>query len=276
MSGIPDGFRADGRKSKELRPIQAKVGLLKDVQCSALYQAGLTKVLCSIRGPFSSVNAKRSFVDSGFIAVHFEVGNASRYKQYESVIQSYMTSILDLDEFPLTVMEVIIVPICNDGSLLAASINAATLAVMHGGIPHKSVGLAVSIGVADKPLPPCPSDKSGEDRAILIDLLASEEAEEITEDTRLQYGATYILDSDCQECWGIWPEVGSGVTLSEMQRMAKWAEEAGGIIGERVKTVKDAFEKAYEDLAQAQNTLLISDSESEVEKLEPGEVVDVS
>eukprot|EP01054_Gregarina_sp_Poly1_P003805 Gregarina_sp_Poly_1__3804@NODE_212_length_11327_cov_84_360924_g188_i0_p6_GENE_NODE_212_length_11327_cov_84_360924_g188_i0NODE_212_length_11327_cov_84_360924_g188_i0_p6_ORF_typecomplete_len252_score25_40RNase_PH/PF01138_21/1_9e14RNase_PH/PF01138_21/3_7e03_NODE_212_length_11327_cov_84_360924_g188_i030163771 len=219
-------FREDGRSSKELRPLSVCLGHIKGVQCSAVWECGLTKVVCSIRGPSSSFSSRRSFLNAGFIAVHFEAAsNHSDYKQYESIIQSYLTNILDLRDFPLTILEVCLIPLCNDGSLLAASINAATAAVLHGGIPHKRLGVSVAIGVADQGLPT--NDDAPHDSSILVDPLFSEESQPIYQQICLQYGATYILDADSRACLGIWPEVGNGATMEEMGRMEVWAKATG-------------------------------------------------
>ena len=48
---VVDGKRVDGRTLKDLRPVEMKVGILKNASGSAYVHWGNNKVICGIYGP---------------------------------------------------------------------------------------------------------------------------------------------------------------------------------------------------------------------------------
>lgn len=47
----PEGLRLDGRRANELRSMSARMGVLQQVDGSALFELGNTRILATIHGP---------------------------------------------------------------------------------------------------------------------------------------------------------------------------------------------------------------------------------
>ena len=47
----PEGLRLDGRRPQELRGLTAKLGILPQMDGSALFELGNTRVLATVTGP---------------------------------------------------------------------------------------------------------------------------------------------------------------------------------------------------------------------------------
>jgi exosome complex component RRP41 len=79
-------------------------------------------------------------------------GPSRRSQEISKVTEWALLPVLDLKEFPNTVIDVQIYIIQADAGTRTAGINAASLALAHAGIPMKDLICSISVGKQDKTL----------------------------------------------------------------------------------------------------------------------------
>ncbi|MFQ5474809.1 MAG: exosome complex exonuclease Rrp41, partial [Candidatus Nanoarchaeia archaeon] len=65
--------RANGRKPDELRPISAKVGVIKQAVGSAMFQQGNTKALAAVYGPRELHPKFMQDPEKGYLRVYYNM-----------------------------------------------------------------------------------------------------------------------------------------------------------------------------------------------------------
>jgi len=120
--------------------------LLNRADGSARYTANKTSVLVAVYGP-TEVKIKDEIMDRATIKVIFQpktdiAGPEEREK--EAVIRKTLENVIISSLHPRTLITIIIQVLHDDGSLMAASINAACLALMDAGIPLNATVAAVT------------------------------------------------------------------------------------------------------------------------------------
>ncbi|KAI9292865.1 exosome component 4 [Neoconidiobolus thromboides FSU 785] len=153
-----EGLRVDGRRPNELRKLVSKVGVLGDADGSSYLELGNTKVLATVYGPREPRKRSAILHDRAFINVEINVSPfstserkkrskndkrimemAQSVKQtFEPIILTQLSSRSQIDIF-LQILQ-------DDGGILQASINAATLALIHAGVPMSDYVCATSAG----------------------------------------------------------------------------------------------------------------------------------
>ena len=177
---IFDKYRADGRKIDEIRPLDAKVDILKMPHGSALFTRGETQALVTatlgskedeqiidgIEGEYT----KKFFLHYNFPP--FSVGEAGFMRApgrrelghgnlAERALKAVMPSI---DDFPYTVRIVSEITESN-GSSSQASICGGSLALMAAGVPIKGTVAGIAMGLI----------KEGDDFTVLTDIQGLED-----------------------------------------------------------------------------------------------------
>lgn len=177
---IFDKYRADGRKIDEIRPLDAKVDILKMPHGSALFTRGETQALVTatlgskedeqiidgIEGEYT----KKFFLHYNFPP--FSVGEAGFMRApgrrelghgnlAERALKAVMPSI---DNFPYTVRVVSEITESN-GSSSQASICGGSLALMAAGVPIKGTVAGIAMGLI----------KEGDDFTVLTDIQGLED-----------------------------------------------------------------------------------------------------
>src|SRR3989338_5197470 len=154
--------RDDGRKFDELRKIKAKVGVVKRADGSAMFQMGDTIAIASVYGPRELhprflQNPERGVLRCNYDMASFSVterkkpGPNRRSTEISLVTEKALASVIDLDLFPNTVIDVFIEIIQANAGTRCAGISAAAMALAHAGIPMRDMVAAVSVGkVGDK------------------------------------------------------------------------------------------------------------------------------
>jgi exosome complex component RRP41 len=89
-------------------------------------------------------------------------GPSRRSQEISKVTEWALAPVLDLKEFPNTVIDVQIYILQADAGTRTAGINAASLALAHAGIPMKNLVCSVALGKLDKEIV-ADLDKSEED-----------------------------------------------------------------------------------------------------------------
>ena len=154
--------RLDGRKFDEVRKMHAKVGIIKRADGSAMFQIGDTIALAAVYGPRELhpkflQNPERGVLRCNYDMASFSVterkkpGPTRRSTEISLVTEKALASVIDLDLFPNTVIDVFIVITQANAGTRCAGISAAAMELAHAGIPMKDMVAAISVGkVGDK------------------------------------------------------------------------------------------------------------------------------
>src|SRR3990167_1920359 len=155
--------RFDGRKFDELRPVKAKVGIVPSADGSAIFETGSTKAIAIVRGPRTLHPQHMQDPKTGILRVNYGMmpfsvwdrirpGPSRRSEEISKVCEWALSSVVDLSEFPNTVVDVFIQIPQADAGTRVAGLNAAAMALAHAGIPMKEIISAIAIGKIDKTL----------------------------------------------------------------------------------------------------------------------------
>jgi exosome complex component RRP41 len=168
--------RKDNRKFDEPRKIEAGVGVIKRADGSAYFKFGGTWAYAAVYGPRNLYPKFLQDPSKGILRCNYNMmpfssrgervrpGGSRRSKEISMVTEKALLPVLDLNEFPNSVVDVFIeLPETEAGSR-TAGINAAAMALADAGLLMKDLVCSVSVGRVD--------DK------ILVDLDYSEESYE--------------------------------------------------------------------------------------------------
>ncbi|MCJ1339516.1 Exosome non-catalytic core component [Bachmanniomyces sp. S44760] len=146
-------LRLDGRRWNELRRIHAQISTQAAADGSSYLEMGNTKVICTVAGPAEERNrrggaqAGESEKERASVVVEIGVAGFSaverkrrgrgdkRTSELQSTISSTFSSTLFTHLYPRSTISITLQILSQDGSLLAACLNAATLALIDAGIP---------------------------------------------------------------------------------------------------------------------------------------------
>jgi len=157
---IKNGIRIDGRKFDELRPIEAKVGVLKRANGSAFFKIGNTAAIAGVIGPRKVYPKHKEQSDRAIIRTDYKMapfsttdrsrpGPNRRSTEISLVTRKALTPVIFLEEFPKTSIDVFIEIIQADASTRCAGINAAALALADAGIPMRDLVASCSAGIVE-------------------------------------------------------------------------------------------------------------------------------
>jgi len=154
---IKNGIRTDGRRMDELRPIEAAAGVLQKAEGSAMFRMGNTIAMAGVFGPRRvfpkhQEEAERAILRTRYNMAPFATtergrpGISRRSQEISMVTRQALKSVLFLDEFPKTAIDVHIEVLQADASTRCCGINAAALALADAGIPMKDLIASCSAG----------------------------------------------------------------------------------------------------------------------------------
>ena len=154
---IKNGRRTDGRAFDELRPMEAKVGVLKNAEGSALFRIGNTVAVAGVFGPRKVFPKHQEISDRAVLRVKYNMapfatsersrpGISRRSTEISMVIREAIMPSLFLEEFPKTAVDVHIEVLQADASTRCAGLNAASLALADAGIPMRDLVSSCSAG----------------------------------------------------------------------------------------------------------------------------------
>ncbi len=154
--------RLDGRKFDELRPIIAKVGVVKNAIGSAMFQMGKTRAIAAVYGPRELYPRFLQDPEKGLLRCNYNMlpfsgtnggrirpGGNRRAKEIGLVTQKALLPALDLSEFPNAVVDVFIEIEQSDAGTRCAGICAASMALAHAGFQMRDLVSSVSVGIVD-------------------------------------------------------------------------------------------------------------------------------
>ena len=154
--------RPDGRKFDETREIEAKVGIIKRADGSAMFRIGKTIAMAAVYGPKELYPAFMQKSTTGILRCYYDMmsfsvtdrkrpGPTRRSSEISMVTRDCLLPVLDLSKFPNTVVDIFINIIQADAGTRCAGICAAAMALADAGIPMKDMVTSVSVGkVGDK------------------------------------------------------------------------------------------------------------------------------
>ena len=152
-------FREDGRRFKENREVQIKMGAVKESSGSCLFNLGETKVVAWIRGPCETKS--KCPENSGLIKCYFNMApfsgilHKSKQKQdikdreFGQTIKKIFTQIIKLELYIKSEIIINVLVLQNDGNYKSAAINAVSLALINSGIFIKDFVAGINVGYLD-------------------------------------------------------------------------------------------------------------------------------
>jgi len=151
--------RLDGRKFDETRPIEAKAGVIKRADGSAWFKIGKTEAYAAVYGPrnlYPLQNPERGLLRVNYNMMPFsslgervKPGSNRRAREISYVTEKALMPVVNLDEFPNSVVDVFIELPQTDAGTRCAGICAASIALADAGISMKDLVAAVAVGKVD-------------------------------------------------------------------------------------------------------------------------------
>src|SRR3989344_4685210 len=155
--------RIDGRGFDETRPIEAKVGVINRADGSAMFRIGNTWAYAAVYGPRNLHPKFLQDPQKGILRCNYNMmpfsssgervrpGGSRRSKEISLVTGKALLPVLNLDEYPNSVVDVFIELPQTEAGSRCAGICAAYMALADAGLDMKDLVAAVSVGkVSDK------------------------------------------------------------------------------------------------------------------------------
>ncbi|MEK6808369.1 MAG: exosome complex exonuclease Rrp41 [Nanoarchaeota archaeon] len=156
--------RADGRKFDETRHIEAKVGIIKRADGSAYFKIGNTFAYASVYGPRNLHPKFLQDPQRGILRANYNMlpfsgtgervrpGGNRRSKEISLVTEKALYPVLNLEEYPNSVVDVFIELPQTEAGSRCAGICAASMALADAGLIMRDLVSAVSVGKVDDKL----------------------------------------------------------------------------------------------------------------------------
>jgi exosome complex component RRP41 len=156
--------RLDGRKFDETREIEAKVGIIPRADGSAYFRIGNTIAYAAVYGPRNLYPKFLQDPQKGILRCHYNMmpfsgkgervrpGGSRRSKEISMVTEKALLPVLNLDEYPNSVVDVFIELPQTEAGSRCAGICAASMALADAGLLMKDLVAAVSVGRVDDKL----------------------------------------------------------------------------------------------------------------------------
>ncbi|MBW2977294.1 exosome complex exonuclease Rrp41 [Candidatus Woesearchaeota archaeon] len=153
--------RLDKRKLDETRPIEAKVGVIKRADGSALFKIGKTTAYAAVYGPRNMYPRFLQDPEKGVLRCHYNMmpfsgsgervrpGGSRRSKEISMVTKKALLPVVDLSDYPNAVVDVFIEFPQTDAGTRCAGICAAAMALADAGIKMKDLVSAIAVGSVD-------------------------------------------------------------------------------------------------------------------------------
>ncbi|HEY9701085.1 MAG TPA: hypothetical protein V6C58_01470 [Allocoleopsis sp.] len=156
--------RLDGRDFDELRPMEAKAGVIKNADGSAYFKMGNTIAYAAVYGPREMFPKFMQDPKKGVLRCNYNMmpfsgagdrvkpGPSRRSKEISAVTDKALGAVVDLSEYPNAVVDVFIELPQTDAGSRCCGINAAAIALADAGIIMKDLVAAVAVGHAGNKL----------------------------------------------------------------------------------------------------------------------------
>lgn len=153
--------RLDKRKVDELRPMEAKAGVVPNADGSASFKIGRTWAIAAVYGPRELFPKFKQDPLKGVLRCHYGMmpfsgsgerirpGNSRRSQEIALVMKQSLEPVLDLSAFPNAVVDIFVDLPQTDAGTRCAAISAAAIALADAGIPMKDMVSSVAVGQVD-------------------------------------------------------------------------------------------------------------------------------
>jgi len=153
--------RIDGRKFDELRPMEAKAGVIPNANGSAYFKIGNTVAYAAVYGPRELhpkflQNPKQGIIRCFYNMLPFSgsgerirPGPNRRAQEISMVMANALSPVIDLSAFPNSVVDIFVELPQTDAGTRCAAISAAAIALADAGIPMKDMISSVAVGQVD-------------------------------------------------------------------------------------------------------------------------------
>ncbi|MEK6950511.1 MAG: exosome complex exonuclease Rrp41 [Nanoarchaeota archaeon] len=153
--------RLDGRAIDELRPMEAKAGVIPNADGSAYFKIGNTVAYAAVYGPRELFPKYLQDPKTGILRCHYSMmpfsgsgerirpGQNRRAQEISMVMASALNPVIDLSAFPNAVVDVFVDLPQTDAGTRCAAISAAAIALADAGIPMKDIVSSVAVGQVD-------------------------------------------------------------------------------------------------------------------------------
>ncbi|KGO37634.1 Ctr copper transporter [Penicillium expansum] len=185
-------LRLDGRRWNELRLLQAQISTNPASSGSSYLSMGNTSIMCSVHGPAEGRRGDGGggAAGSGHAVVEVDVnvagfagvdrkrragGSDRQSSRIATTLRSAFQSHLHTYLYPHSTISIHVSVLSADGSLLAAAINACTLALVDAGIPMPGLLCGCTAGMSGSAS--TPRDPRHDELDPLLDLSLPEEQE---------------------------------------------------------------------------------------------------
>jgi len=184
--------RFSGRKFDEMRPIEAKIGVIKRADGSALFKIGETIAIAAVYGPRELHPRFLQNPETGILRCNYDMTSFSvperkrpgpnrRSVEIGLVTEKALLPVIDLKQFPNAVIDVFIQIIQANSGTRCAGISAASLALANAGIPMKDLVSSVSVGkVGNKILIDLDKEEEDHEEATDIPIAITNRTKQIT------------------------------------------------------------------------------------------------
>jgi exosome complex component RRP41 len=156
--------RLEKRKFDEPRKIEAKVGVIPNADGSAYFKIGNTAAYAAVYGPRNLHPKFLQNPSTGILRCNYNMmpfsssgervrpGGSRRSKEISMVTQKALLPVLDLQEYPNSVVDVFIELPQTEAGSRCAGICAASMALADAGLAMKDLVSAISVGRVDDKL----------------------------------------------------------------------------------------------------------------------------
>ena len=155
-----NGLRIDGRLPNQLRPIKMEVGVVERADGSAYIEWGGNKIMAAVYGPREAYpkhmqDPNKAVVRARYNMAAFSVderkrpGPDRRSIELSKVISEALSSVIFVNKFPRTSIDVYIEVLQANAGTRVAGITAASLALAHAGIPMRDLIVGCAAGKVD-------------------------------------------------------------------------------------------------------------------------------
>src|SRR3989344_2971392 len=159
-----DRQRPEGRKFDETRKVEAKVGIIPRADGSAMFRIGNTIAYAAVYGPRNLHPRLLQDPSKGILRCNYNMmpfssfgervrpGGSRRSKEISLVTQKALLPVLNLNEYPNSVVDVFIEFPQTEAGSRCAGICAASMALADAGLAMKDLVSAISVGRVDDKL----------------------------------------------------------------------------------------------------------------------------
>lgn len=153
--------RHDGREPTQTRPITAEAGVIPQADGSGMFKIGNSTAFAAVYGPQELHPKFKQNPKKGLLRCHYNMqpysgpgsrgrpGPNRRSKEISMVTTNALNKVVDLTEFPNTVVDVFVEFIETDAGSRCAGICAAAIALADAGIKLKDIVSSIAVGHMD-------------------------------------------------------------------------------------------------------------------------------